>query len=87
MSKISGPLINQIDLHVEVAAVPFQELAAKATGTPSDHMREQVSFRGRKKRGEECELGSNFREVRTAVRHSAACLSAVVNSAAGGGEG
>ena len=42
MSKISGPLLDRIDLHVEVAAVPYQELAAKATGTSSAQMGEQV---------------------------------------------
>src|SRR5262249_20251537 len=42
MGKISGPLLDRIDLHIEVPAVPFQELSAKADGTPSAHMREQV---------------------------------------------
>src|SRR5207253_2869803 len=42
MGKISGPLLDRIDLHIEVPAVPFQELSAKADGTPSAVMREQV---------------------------------------------
>jgi magnesium chelatase family protein len=42
MGKISGPLLDRIDLHIEVPAVPFQELSAKADGTPSKVMREQV---------------------------------------------
>lgn len=42
MGKISGPLLDRIDLHIEVPAVPFQELSAKADGTPSKAMREQV---------------------------------------------
>lgn len=42
MSKLSGPLLDRIDLHVEVPSVPFHELSAKADGTPSQTMREQV---------------------------------------------
>jgi magnesium chelatase family protein len=42
MGRISGPLLDRIDLHIEVPAVPFKELAAKAEGTPSAAMREQV---------------------------------------------
>ena len=42
MGRLSGPLLDRIDLHVEVPAVPFDELAAKADGTSSAAMREQV---------------------------------------------
>jgi magnesium chelatase family protein len=42
IAKISGPLLDRIDLHIEVPAVPFQELAASADGTSSASMREQV---------------------------------------------
>jgi magnesium chelatase family protein len=42
MGRISGPLLDRIDLHIEVPSVPFQELAATADGTPSAAMREQV---------------------------------------------
>lgn len=42
MGRISGPLLDRIDLHIEVPAVPFQELSGKADGTPSAVMREQV---------------------------------------------
>jgi magnesium chelatase family protein len=41
--KSSGPLLDRIDLHIEVPAVPFQELAATQDGTSSKVMREQVS--------------------------------------------
>ncbi|MBX3412970.1 MAG: YifB family Mg chelatase-like AAA ATPase [Pirellulales bacterium] len=43
MSKISGPLLDRIDLHLEVPAVPFRELSSKTAGTSSATMREQVS--------------------------------------------
>src|SRR5215468_2874745 len=41
MGKISGPLLDRIDLHIEVPAVPYQELAARHDGTSSAAMREQ----------------------------------------------
>src|SRR5262249_51673560 len=42
MGRISGPLLDRIDLHIEVPAVPFQELSASRDGTDSTNMREQV---------------------------------------------
>ncbi len=42
MGKISGPLLDRIDLHIEVPTVPFQELSATADGTGSSVMRQQV---------------------------------------------
>jgi len=42
MSKISGPLLDRIDIHIEVPAVPFRELSGGAAGTSSAEMRAQV---------------------------------------------
>jgi len=42
IGKISGPLLDRIDMHIEVPSVPFQELAATADGTSSALMRDQV---------------------------------------------
>lgn len=42
MSKISGPLLDRIDIHIEVPAVPFRELSAATPGTSSAQMRESV---------------------------------------------
>jgi magnesium chelatase family protein len=42
LSRISGPLIDRIDIHVEVPAVPFAELRSRCDGTPSSAIREQV---------------------------------------------
>ena len=42
MGRVSGPLLDRIDLHIEVPAVPFQELSAPRDGTGSIIMREQV---------------------------------------------
>lgn len=40
--KSLGPLLDRIDLHIEVPAVPFNELSAAADGTDSRSMRAQV---------------------------------------------
>jgi len=42
MGKISGPLLDRIDIHLDVPAVPYRELRAEGDGTPSAHMRDQV---------------------------------------------
>ena len=43
VGRISGPLLDRIDIHIEVQSVPFQELSASADGTSSASMREQVN--------------------------------------------
>lgn len=43
VARISGPLLDRIDIHIEVPSVPFQELSANADGTSSTLMREQVN--------------------------------------------
>jgi magnesium chelatase family protein len=42
MGKISGPLLDRIDIHLDVPAVPYRELRGKTDGTSSAAMREQV---------------------------------------------
>lgn len=42
LSRISGPLIDRIDIHVDVPAVSFADLTSKCDGTDSATMREQV---------------------------------------------
>ena len=42
LGKISGPLLDRIDLHVEVAAVPYKEMRARDSGMTSAQMRERV---------------------------------------------
>ncbi|MCC6240582.1 MAG: YifB family Mg chelatase-like AAA ATPase [Phycisphaerales bacterium] len=43
LSKISGPLLDRIDIHVEVPAVPYRELTSRRAGTGSDTMRRHVA--------------------------------------------
>ena len=41
-ARLSGPLLDRIDLHVEVPAVPFEDLSAVGGGKSSQDMRESV---------------------------------------------
>lgn len=42
MGKISGPLLDRIDIHVEVPAAEFKELSSTRLGTSSSEIREGV---------------------------------------------
>jgi magnesium chelatase family protein len=57
MGKISGPLLDRIDIHIEVPAVKYTELVGKSSGETSAQIRERVikareiqlkRFKGRK---------------------------------------
>lgn len=42
MSKISGPLLDRIDIHIEVPAVKYKELSSTAKGESSEEIRKRV---------------------------------------------
>lgn len=42
-SKISGPLLDRIDIHVEVPAVPYKDLMQASDAEPSTEIRNRVS--------------------------------------------
>jgi magnesium chelatase family protein len=42
LSKISGPLLDRIDIHIEVPAVPYKELRSNGASESSDQIRERV---------------------------------------------
>ncbi|MFM9028622.1 MAG: YifB family Mg chelatase-like AAA ATPase, partial [Bacteroidota bacterium] len=42
LNRISGPLLDRIDLHVEVTPVPFRELSEKRTNIDSAEIRRKV---------------------------------------------
>ncbi|HEX3683747.1 MAG TPA: ATP-binding protein [Bryobacteraceae bacterium] len=42
LAKVSGPLLDRIDLHIEVPAVPYKELRSKTDGQTSAQIRERV---------------------------------------------
>ncbi len=43
LSRVSGPLLDRLDLHVEVPAVHYRDLADRREGEPSEAIRERVS--------------------------------------------
>ena len=43
LGKISGPLLDRIDIHIEVTPVPFEEISDTRKGEPSRVIRERVS--------------------------------------------
>jgi magnesium chelatase family protein len=42
LAKLSGPLLDRIDIHVGVPSVPYRELTSRQSGTNSATMRERV---------------------------------------------
>ncbi len=42
MSRISGPLMDRIDIQCEISALPFKDLSCTAPGEPSASIRERV---------------------------------------------
>jgi magnesium chelatase family protein len=81
VSKISGPLLDRIDIHIDVPAVNYKELRSKVTAEPSASIRERV-LRAREKQlqrfraaGEKffanAQMGS--RQIRTFCELSADC--------------
>ena len=43
-SKVSGPLLDRIDIQVEVPTLRYQELATKDAGEPSANIRQRVNI-------------------------------------------
>jgi magnesium chelatase family protein len=42
LNKISGPLMDRIDLQCEIAALPFSDISKASPGEPSEQIRERV---------------------------------------------
>jgi magnesium chelatase family protein len=42
LGRISGPLLDRIDLHIEVPAVKFRDMTSERTGESSSQIRERV---------------------------------------------
>lgn len=71
IGKISGPLLDRVDIHVEVPAVKYNALSAKKTGETSQMIRERVinarkiqakRFEGRK--GLYCNADMETKEIK-----------------------
>lgn len=75
MSRISGPLLDRIDIHLEVPAVDFDDLAGQPSGDTSECIRERVNtarqiqlhrFRNRERLF--CNAHMSSRDIRTFCR-------------------
>ncbi len=75
MSRISGPLLDRIDIHLEVPAVNFDDLAGQPTGDTSETIRERVNtarqiqlHRFRNREHLFCNAHMSSREIRSFCR-------------------
>lgn len=57
LSRLSGPLIDRIDIHIEAPAVPFKQLSSAPRGTGSASMRDQVLCARQRQRSREVSKG------------------------------
>ena len=78
-SKISGPLMDRVDIHVEVPAVAYRDLTASAGEEPSAQIRERVA-RARALQGKRfrrsrihCNAQMNTRQIKTFCGINAGC--------------
>lgn len=71
-ARISGPLLDRIDIHIEVPTVRYRELTARETGEPSAAIKSRIegARRIQRERFAGCQTGFNARmsdrEVRSA---------------------
>jgi magnesium chelatase family protein len=79
MGKISGPLLDRIDLHIEVVPVSYDELSSQASGETSASIRERVikarliqTKRFAKNQGIYCNAHMHSKTVRTICEIDAA---------------
>jgi magnesium chelatase family protein len=86
MSKISGPLLDRIDIHLEVPSVDFQELTSARPGTSSSQMRAQV-VEARKRQSKrfagsrtQCNGQMNSRQIREFCRLDTASMNLIRSS-------
>lgn len=74
-NKISGPLLDRIDIHLEVPSVRYQELSSATRGETSDTVRDRVlqarriqQERFKKSRGIHCNADMRPRQLQDGVR-------------------
>jgi len=78
LGKLSGPLLDRIDIHIEVPSVPYRELTSKRTGTDSATMREQVvrarERQGKRFKGETTNSAMDSKQLKQHCELSDSCL-------------
>ena len=71
-NKISGPLLDRIDIHIEVPTIEYSQLTALGSGEPSVHVRDRVTQARRVQRtrfrnieGLHCNAGMGAKHLQT----------------------
>ncbi|RMD52087.1 MAG: ATP-binding protein, partial [Nitrospirae bacterium] len=67
-NRISGPLLDRIDIHIEVPAVPYRELSSEYRGEPSSSIRSRVEA-ARKRQVERFRKDNIYSNSKMSVRH------------------
>ncbi|MDD5674013.1 MAG: YifB family Mg chelatase-like AAA ATPase, partial [Chitinivibrionales bacterium] len=87
MGKISGPLLDRIDIHVEVPALSYEELSHKDAGEDSDTLRRKVvaaravqRSRFTKEKKIFCNAHMETRQIRTYCELDPACQTLLKNA-------
>ncbi len=72
LSRISGPLLDRIDIHIEIVPVPFEKLSEEAPAEPSEKIRARViearkiqENRFKDKKGVHCNAQMSSKDLRT----------------------
>src|SRR5262249_46467302 len=72
LGRVSGPLLDRVDLHIEVPAVKFQDITATRAGESSAQIRERVITARRRQQGRfqgrtriNCNARMGTRELKT----------------------
>ena len=78
LGKLSGPLLDRIDIHVEVPAVAYRDLTSRATGTDSAAMRAGVerarSAQRKRFKGDTTNAGMDNRQLKSHCELDDSCL-------------
>ncbi|HEU4641308.1 MAG TPA: YifB family Mg chelatase-like AAA ATPase [Gemmatimonadaceae bacterium] len=67
-ARLSGPMVDRIDLHVTVSALPVRELAARGTAESSRAVRERVERARARQHGRHARLGDAVTNGRVSGR-------------------
>lgn len=68
MGRVSGPLLDRIDLHVEVPRVSYGDLSGVTRGEPSAAVRERVESARRAERARFAKIPGLFTNARMGTR-------------------
>lgn len=86
LSKLSGPLLDRIDIHVEVPRLPFEDLARPALAEPSSAVRARVEAARMRQRellgGEGCNAGMPAKRLRDCCPLDDACRALLAGAVA-----